>query len=93
MTDFKSGNKVRFTRKSVTFNFDNMWKRQVISYYLPIFAITLNRDSLGVVTRVTKKYYYMNNGRKSRLTLAIMGFAFTLSWHFHKPESETRYEI
>lgn len=80
--------RMKLTRKTLRITFDNQWKRQVTKYYLGIFSLHLNREYLPVITKVTKKYIYQNNGCRYRLTLVIMGYGIDLWWHSHHPKQE-----
>jgi hypothetical protein len=80
--------RIRLTQKTIRFYTDNLWKRGVTSYYLPLFAVTLNRDYMPVVTKVTKRYIYQNSGRRYRLELTVVGFAVCVEWHSHHPKQE-----
>jgi hypothetical protein len=82
----KAGDKLKITRKAVSFHFDNLWKRQVVKYHFPIFAIVLDRQNQSVVTKVTAKYIYQNEGQSYRLSLTVIGFAVEVWWHRHNPK-------
>ena len=84
----KPGDKIKFTRGSIRFSFDNLWKREVTPYHLPIFAIVLDRSWTPVVTKVTEKYMYQNRGRDNNLHITIMGFALHVRFHFSEPKQE-----
>lgn len=88
----KSGDKIKLTKKSISLHFDNMWDRQVTKYYLPILALTVNRDYLPIVTKVTKKYIYQNVGCQYKLSLTVIGYSFEIWWHTYKNQ-EQRIEL
>lgn len=80
--------RIKITRKSLRFYTDNLWKRGVHRHYLPILAVTLNRDYLPVITKVTKRYVYQNSGCRYRLEFTVVGFAVCVEWHSHHPKQE-----
>lgn len=86
------GKRLKLTQKSWSIHFDNQWKRQVTKYYLAILSVHLNREYTPVITKVTKRYVYQNNGCRYRLTIAIVGYALDIIWHSHESE-EQRIEL
>ena len=84
----RAGDKIKIKEKLVSFHFDNLWRRQVTTYHLPIFAIVLDRNWQTIVTKVTKNYLYQNAGRQYKLSVSLVGFSLEVWWHQRKPEQQ-----
>lgn len=86
--NYKAGDRLKITRKSLSTHHNNLWKQGVAPYHLPLIGVILNRQGQPVVTKVTTEAVYQSLGISYSLSFTLVGISLEICWHKSNQKTE-----